>query len=46
MLLGDVIVELCDTPIYSYQAGAWVLAPVKCRVPPYDRFISDRAFGQ
>ena len=46
MLLGDIIVELCDTPIYSYQTGAWVLADVKCRVPPYDRFISDRAFGQ
>lgn len=46
MLLGDVITELCDTPIYSYQGGAWALSPVKCRVPPYDRFISDRSFGQ
>lgn len=46
MLLGDIIVELCDTPIYYYSSGVWALSPVKCRVPPYDRFISDRAFGQ
>ena len=46
MLLGDVIAELCDTPIYYLDGTSWVLSPVLCKVPPYDRFISDRAFGQ
>lgn len=46
MLLSNIVESLCDTPVFSLQPGGWEEAEVKCRVPPYDRFISDRAFGQ
>lgn len=48
MELQDVAEEFCQTPIFYYDEGtsAWVLADVQVRLPPYDRFISDRAFGQ
>lgn len=46
MELQDVAEEFCQTPLYYLSAGSWVLADVQVRLPPYDRFISDRAFGQ
>lgn len=46
MLLQDIAEEFCQTPVFYYDGTAWLESPVLCRFPPYDRFISDRAFGQ
>lgn len=48
MDLSLVAETFCNTPVYWYDpvGQTWQLHDVTCRVPPYDRFISDRAFGQ
>lgn len=46
MLLQDIAEEFCQTPVFYYDGLSWLESPVQCRFPPYDRFISDRAFGQ
>lgn len=46
MDLSLVVAQFCETPVYYFDQGQWVLSETKCRMPPYDRFISDRAFGQ
>lgn len=48
MLLQETVQGLCDTPLYKFSpsANAWVMQPQLCRLAAYDRFISDRAFGQ
>lgn len=46
MLLQEVAARFCNTPVYYYSGGQWLESCVRGRIPPYDRFISDRAFGQ
>lgn len=46
MDLSLVSETFCATPVYWFDGTGWVLADTACRMPPYDRFISDRAFGQ
>lgn len=47
MDFGVLIETFCQTPVFFQDAaGEWQRSPVDCRLPPYDRFISDRAFGQ
>lgn len=46
MDLSLVSEEFCKTPVYWFDGTDWQLADASCRMPPYDRFISDRAFGQ
>lgn len=46
MLLQEVAHRFCQTPLFYFTNNSWRQADVLCRVPPYDRFISDRAFGQ
>ena len=46
MLFQETIRAFCNTPVFYFDGTAWQRSPVNCRMPPYDRFISDRAFGQ
>lgn len=46
MDLSLVAETFCNTPVYWFSGPAWELSDVQCRLAPYDRFISDRAFGQ
>lgn len=46
MDLSLVSESFCVTPVYWFDGTDWLLCDAGCRMPPYDRFISDRAFGQ
>ena len=48
MLLQETVESLCETPLYRLSPTTydWVLQPQPCSLAAYDRFISDRAFGQ
>lgn len=46
MLLEETVEELYQTPLFAHDGTAWTLQPQKCALAAYDRFISDRAFGQ
>ena len=47
MDLSLVAEQFCNTPVfYLDAAGEWVEADARGRLAAYDRFISDRAFGQ
>ena len=48
MLLQETTAALCETPLFKYspQTDSWELQEQTCQLASYDRFISDRAFGQ
>ena len=48
MLLGETVAGLCETPLFKYSPAQdlWLLLEQPCTLSVYDRFISDRAFGQ
>lgn len=46
MLLGETVSELCKTPFFLFNGTSWEESDDLCTLAVYDRFISDRAFGQ
>lgn len=46
MLLSETVEGLYHTPLYAFDGTQWVLLNEKGYLAAYDRFISDRAFGQ
>lgn len=48
MLLSETVEGLYGTPLFMYDpdTAVWVKQPMPCTLAAYDRFISDRAFGQ
>lgn len=46
MDLSRAALRHCRTPIFYFEGDVWLEAEVQGRLAAYDRFISDRAFGQ
>lgn len=46
MLLSETIEGLYNTELYAFNNDTWELMPQVCSLQTYDRFVSDRAFGQ
>lgn len=46
MLLAETTSELCQTEYFQHSGLVWEKMEGLCTLVAYDRFISDRAFGQ
>lgn len=46
MDLSRAALRHCRTPIFYFEGDTWLESEVQGRLAVYDRFISDRAFGQ